>query len=165
GYTGAILHMINHALGKSVLFLSAGTLVQTYNSKLITRIQGIGQTLPITATVFMTSLLAIGGAPPFGLFISELNVASQGFQTGGFGLGFVFLLVIAVVFAGLIYFAGKMFFSDLPSRIPRGERFSVSHLLILLPVCLLVFQGIYMPKTVQQLIYKIVSFMTAGGVY
>lgn len=165
GYTGAILHLINHALGKSVLFLSAGTLTQNYHSKLIPRLQGIGQLLPITSTVFMASLLAIGGAPPFGLFISELNVATRGFQAGGPGLGFVFLMVIAVVFTGLIYFAGKMYFSDLPTRFPRGERFSAKHILILLPVCLLIFQGIYMPGAVQDLIAKVVSFMTAGGVY
>jgi len=165
GYTGAILHLINHALGKSVLFLSAGTLAQTYHSKLIPRMQGIGQLLPITSKVFMASLLAIGGAPPFGLFISELNVATRGFQAGGPGLGFVFLMVIAVVFTGLIYFAGKMYFSDLPARFPRGEQFSVNHILLLLPLCLLISQGIYMPGAVQDLIAKVVSFMTAGGVY
>jgi hydrogenase-4 component F len=165
GYTGALLHLINHALGKSVLFLSAGTLAQTYHSKLIPRMKGIGQLLPITSTVFMASLLAIGGAPPFGLFFSELNVASQSFQAGGAGLGFVFLMVIAVVFTGLIYFAGKMYFSDLPSRLPRGERFSANHILILLPVCFLIFQGVYMPEFVQDLIYRVVNFMTSGGVY
>jgi len=164
GYTGALLHMINHALGKSVLFLSAGTLVQTYHTKLISRMKGIGQVFPITATVFMTSLLAIGGAPPFGLFVSELNVASQAFQADRIGLGFAFLMVIAVVFTGLIYFAGKMYFSNFPTRIPRGERFSIQHILILLPICLLVFQGFFMPQAVQDLINKVVTFMITGGV-
>lgn len=106
GYAGALLHMVNHALGKSVLFLSAGTLAQKYHSKLIPRLKGIGQLLPITSTIFMASLLAIGGSPPFGLFISELNVATRGFEAGGPGLGFVFLMVVAVVFTGMIYFAG-----------------------------------------------------------
>ncbi|MHB8156413.1 MAG: hydrogenase 4 subunit F [Desulfocucumaceae bacterium] len=165
GYTGAMLHLVNHALGKSVLFLSAGTLTQTYHSKLIPRMKGIGQLLPITATVFMASLLAIGGAPPFGLFFSELNIASQGFQGGGAVVGFAFLMIIAIVFTGLIYFAGKMYFSDLPKRFSRGEKFSVSHILILLPVCILIITGIYMPQAVQAVISKVVSFMNAGGVY
>ena len=164
GYTGALLHLINHALGKSVLFLSAGTLTQKYNSKLIPKMKGIGQLLPITSTVFMASLLAIGGAPPFGLFISELNVASGGFATAGKGIGFVFLLVIAIVFAGLIYFAGKMYFSDLPKRFIKGEKFSFNHVLILLPLCLLVMQGIYMPDAVQSLIGKVVNYMIVGGI-
>ncbi|KJS17678.1 MAG: NADH-ubiquinone oxidoreductase [Peptococcaceae bacterium BRH_c4b] len=164
GYAGALLHMVNHALGKSVLFLSAGTLAQSYHSKLIPRIKGIGQLLPITSTIFMASLLAIGGAPPFGLFISELNVATRGFEAGRPLLGFVFLMVVAVVFTGMIYFAGKMYFSDLPSRYPRGERFSATHVLILLPVCLLVFQGVYMPWNVQHMLYKVVNYMIAGGV-
>lgn len=164
GFSGALLHMVNHALGKSVLFLSAGTLAQRYHSKLIPRLKGIGQLLPITSTIFMSSLLAIGGSPPFGLFISELNVATRGFEAGGPGLGFVFLMVVAVVFTGMIYFAGKMYFSDLPTRFPRGERVSAAHGLILLPLCLLVFQGVYMPGQVQHMLNKVVSYMIAGGV-
>ncbi len=163
GYTGAFLHLINHALGKSALFLSAGTLAQEYKSKLITRMRGIGQLLPVTSTLFMAALLAIGGAPPFGLFFSELHVASRGFQVYGFGLGFVFLMTIAIVFTGLIYFGGKMYFSDLPSRFHPGEAFSINHLLILLPVCLLVFQGIYMPEAVQKLLQAIVNSVLSGG--
>lgn len=155
--------MINHALGKSALFLSAGTLAQEYKSKLITRMRGIGQLLPVTSTLFMAALLAIGGAPPFGLFFSELHVASRGFQVYGFGLGFVFLMTIAIVFTGLIYFGGKMYFSDLPSRFHPGEAFSINHLLILLPVCLLVFQGIYMPEAVQKLLQAIVNSVLSGG--
>lgn len=165
GYTGAILQMINHALGKSALFLSTGTMTQKYHSKLIPRLQGIGQLLPVTSKLFMICLLAIGGAPPFGLFISELTIASRCFQTGGPILGFVFLMVIAVVFTGLIYFAGKMYFSDLPNRFPRGERFSVNHILLLLPIVFLVFQGIYMPGPVRSFIGNVVSFMNNGGMY
>ncbi|MHB8919379.1 MAG: proton-conducting transporter transmembrane domain-containing protein, partial [Desulfocucumaceae bacterium] len=164
GYTGALLHMVNHALGKSVLFLSAGTLAQKYQSKLIPRLKGIGQLLPVTSAIFMASLLAIAGAPPFGLFISELNVAARGFEFGGAGLGLAFLMVVAVVFTGMIYFTGKMYFSDLPSRFPRGERFSSAHALLLLPVCVLVFQGVYMPRQVQHLLNRVVSYMMAGGV-
>lgn len=164
GYTGALLHLINHALGKSALFLTAGTLTQKYNSKLITKMQGIGQLAPITATLFMASLLAIGGAPPFGLFFSEMSVASRGFHSGGVSLGFLFLMVIAVVFTGLIYFGGKMYFSDLPKRFSKGERFSANHLLILLPIGLLIFQGIYIPEAVQNAINQVVKFITAGGI-
>lgn len=163
GYTGALLHLVNHALGKSVLFLSAGTIAQRYNSKLIPKMKGIGQLLPVTSTIFMASLLAIGGAPPFGLFISEMNVASGSFQTVGYGTGFIFLMVIAVVFAGLIYFGGKMYFSDVPKQARKGEGFSSGHVLMLLPLCLLVFQGIYMPETVQGFIGKVVSFIMSGG--
>ena len=163
GYTGAFLHLINHALGKSALFLSAGTIAQEYKSKLIVRMRGIGQFLPITSTLFMAALLAIGGAPPFGLFFSELHVASRGFQLYGFGLGFVILMTIAVVFTGLIYFGGKMYFSDLPSRLKGGEVLSFNHLLILVPVFLLILQGFYMPEAMQNLIQNVVNSVLGGG--
>lgn len=163
GYTGAMLHLVNHALGKSTLFLCAGTIVQEYRTKLIHKIQGIGQLLPVTGTVFLAGLLAIGGAPPFGLFISEMSVASRGFQVYGFGLGFIFLMSVAIVFTGLIYFGGKMYFSDLPTRYKQREPFTLNHLLLLVPVVLLVFLGIYIPQTIQDIFAKVVSSIIAGG--
>lgn len=163
GYTGAFLHLINHALGKSALFLSAGTIAQEYKSKFIIRMKGIGQLLPITSTLFMAALLAVAGAPPFGLFFSELKVATRGFQLYGFGLGFIFLMTIAIVFTGLIYFAGKMYFSDLPPRFSAGEVLTINHLLIFVPVVLLVFQGLYMPQFFQDLIQGVVNSVINGG--
>lgn len=165
GYTGALLHLINHAMGKATLFLCAGTIVQRYNTKLISKMQGIGQLLPVTATVFFASLLAVGGAPPFGLFFSEMSVASQGFQTYGFGLGFIFLMSVAIVFTGLIYYGGKMYFSDLPSRYKQREPFSPNHILLLVPVCLLIILGSYIPVPIQEIFAKVVdSIMIGGGI-
>jgi len=163
GYTGALLHLVNHALGKSALFLCAGSLVQEYRTKLIHKMQGIGQVLPITSKVFLAALIAIGGAPPFGLFVSEMNVVSRGFEVHGFWLGFIFLMSVALVFTGLIYFGGKMYFSDLHNREKKSEVFSLNHILILLPVFLLVFQGIYIPSQIQDIFSQIVSTLMAGG--
>lgn len=163
GYMGALLHLVNHALGKSTLFLSAGTIVQEYHTKFIQRMQGIGKMLPITSKIFIAGLLAIGGAPPFGLFISELYVASQGFQSYGMILGFVFLLAVAIVFTGLIYFGGKMYFSDLPSRYKQKEPFSFNHVLLLLPVILLLLQGMYLPQPIQDILASVVQAIMVGG--
>ncbi len=166
GYTGAILHLINHALGKGTLFLCAGTIVQEYKTKLIHRMQGIGQLLPLTGILFFTSLFAIGGAPPFGLFISEMSVATRSFQVYGFGLGFSFLMTIAIVFTGLIYFGGKMYFSDLPNRYKSKEPFTLNHVLLMIPLILLIFQGLYLPESVQQILDQVIeSVMTGGGMH
>ncbi|NLI93941.1 MAG: hydrogenase 4 subunit F [Peptococcaceae bacterium] len=163
GYTGALLHLINHALGKGTLFLCAGTIVQEYRTKFIQKMQGIGQLLPVTGTVFLASLFAIGGAPPFGLFVSEMSVAGRGFQVYGFGLGFIFLMSVAIVFTGLVYFGGKMYFSDLPSRFKVKEPLTINHVLLILPLILLVFQGIYIPESIQNIFFKVVESMIAGG--
>lgn len=159
GYMGALLHLVNHSLGKSTLFLSAGTLTQEYRTKIMHKMQGIGQLLPITGTVFLVSLFAIAGAPPFGLFFSEMSIVSRGFQVYGLGLGFVFLMAVAIVFTGLIYFGGKMYFSDLPNRYRQKEPLSLNHILIILPVCFLVIQGIYMPGAIQNIFIEVVNYL------
>jgi len=163
GYTGALLHLVNHALGKGTLFLCAGTIVQKYHTKFIQKMQGVGQLLPATGTIFLAALFAIGGAPPFGLFVSEMGVATRAFQVHGFGLGFVFLISVAAVFTGLIYFGGKMVFSDLPLRYKNKEPISFSHVLLFVPIVLLVFQGIYMPDSIQAFFAEVVEAITIGG--
>jgi len=159
GYMGALLHLINHSLGKATLFLSAGTLAQEYRSKYMHKMQGIGQLLPITGTVFLVGLFAIAGAPPFGLFFSEMSIASRGFQVHGFSLGIIFLMAVAIVFTGLIYFGGKMYFSDLPNRYRQKEPLSLNHMLIILPVCFLAMQGIYMPEVIQNIFIEVVHYL------
>ncbi|PMP85668.1 MAG: hydrogenase 4 subunit F [Thermodesulfobium narugense] len=75
GVLGAMLHMFNHSIGKSTLFLSTGSIVKRYGSNNIARLKGIGQTKPITSIIFLCVLLAIAGSPPFGLFLSETYIA------------------------------------------------------------------------------------------
>ncbi|HEY5466996.1 MAG TPA: hydrogenase 4 subunit F, partial [Clostridia bacterium] len=76
---GAILHMINHSLTKSMLFLSSGSILQKYDTKIIYRIKGVLRLLPVSGFVFLLGLFAIAGTPPFSIFASELSVIASVF--------------------------------------------------------------------------------------
>ncbi|MCC2686227.1 MAG: NADH-Ubiquinone/plastoquinone, partial [Paenibacillaceae bacterium] len=71
GYTAALLQMFNHAMAKSLLFLTAGNLAQGYGTKNIDRIKGVVRAMPFTGVLMMIGALAIVGTPPFGIFTSE----------------------------------------------------------------------------------------------
>ena len=71
GFTGAVLHTMNHALFKSLLFLGAGAVVQATGTRVIDQLGGLGRRMPLTATAFGVGSLAIVGLPPFNGFISE----------------------------------------------------------------------------------------------
>ena len=165
GYTAAILHIMNHALGKSVLFMSTGSVVQAYGTKMIYRIRGIGQMLPYTSVILFAAMLAIAGSPPFGIFISEFKVAVRLFAVVGPVAGIVFLLALAVVFSGFIYYCGKMFFSRLQHRylLQDREKFSIVHCLLIFPLLLLIMQGTYIPAIFRSVISSIAGAMLGGG--
>ena len=69
GLYGAFLHMFNHSMGKSLLFMSAGNIAQKYHSKYIERISGVIRAMPWTGGIFLFAALAVAGAPPFSIFI------------------------------------------------------------------------------------------------
>jgi NADH:ubiquinone oxidoreductase subunit 5 (subunit L)/multisubunit Na+/H+ antiporter MnhA subunit len=71
GFTGALLHTLNHSLFKSLLFFGAGSVYQQTHTRNIEKLGGLIKSMPVTAALFLVGALAIGGLPPFNGFVSE----------------------------------------------------------------------------------------------
>ncbi len=71
GYAGALLHVFNHAVFKGLLFLSAGSVIQSTHTGEIDRMGGLLKKLPWTGHLFLIGSLSICGLPLFNGFISE----------------------------------------------------------------------------------------------
>jgi hydrogenase-4 component B len=71
GSSGALLHVLNHALFKSLLFQGAGSVIHTCGTREIDRLGGLARTMPVTAACFLTGAVAICGLPPLNGFVSE----------------------------------------------------------------------------------------------
>jgi hydrogenase-4 component B len=82
GFAGALLHVLNHALFKSLLFLGAGSVLQATGSNEIDCQGGLLKRLPWTGAFFIAGSLAISGLPPLNGFVSEFLIY-LGALTGG----------------------------------------------------------------------------------
>ncbi len=71
GYTGALLHSLNHSLFKSLLFFGAGAIVRVTGTREIDRLGGLLRIMPRTAWAFLLGSIAIVGLPPLNGFVSE----------------------------------------------------------------------------------------------
>ncbi len=71
GLAGALLHVINHGLFKSLLFLSAGAVIHATGTREIDHYGGLLRRLPWSGVFFLGGAVAICGLPPFNGFISE----------------------------------------------------------------------------------------------
>ncbi len=78
---GTVLHLVNHAVSKGLLFLSAGAIMKQLEIRDIREMGGLAGQMPITATASTTSALSIAGVPPFACFISEFLIFVGAFQT------------------------------------------------------------------------------------
>jgi hydrogenase-4 component B len=76
GFAGGLLHVLNHALFKCLLFYAAGSVYRATHSVDIERLGGLARRLPATTALFLVGALAIAALPPLNGFVSELIIYS-----------------------------------------------------------------------------------------
>lgn len=97
GFGGALLHVVNHALFKSLLFLCAGSVLHATKTRDMDHLGGLIKRMPITAGTFLVGAMAISGLPPLNGFVSEFFIylaALKGLTTSGFSLAIAGVTVI-----------------------------------------------------------------------
>lgn len=124
-FTGAMLHILNHALMKGVLFLVAGGVWQKMGTLTIARFRGLRKKMPLTAMAFLVAVLSMVGIPPTGGFFSKLYLILGAIEEKAW----VFVVVIlASTLLNFVYFFKIIevaFFkpqSDEPGEVDRFER-------------------------------------------
>lgn len=68
---GALLHVLNHGLFKSLLFFTAGAVLHATGTREMSRLGGLWRAMPWTAGLFVLGALAVCGLPPLNGFVSE----------------------------------------------------------------------------------------------
>jgi hydrogenase-4 component F len=99
---GALFHAVNHSLAKSALFLLAGNVLRAFGTTAAGDVRGVRRALPATGVLLFVLVLAIGGLPPFGPFMSEFMVFQAAIRGPSPWLGVAFAALLAVAFLGLV---------------------------------------------------------------
>ena len=99
GFTGAMLHLINHAFLKGTLFLGAGSVYKAMHTLNMDEMGGLGKKMPWTAGIFTISSLGISGLPPFCGFAGELMIYMAAFYGIASQQGALFAGCVAAVIA------------------------------------------------------------------
>jgi formate hydrogenlyase subunit 3/multisubunit Na+/H+ antiporter MnhD subunit len=81
GLSGALLHVLNHSLFKSLLFFNAGSVYNATHTRNTEQLGGLMKNMPYTSVLFLIGSLAICGLPPFNGFISEFLIYSGMFKS------------------------------------------------------------------------------------
>ena len=95
GFGGGLLHVLNHALFKGLLFLGAGAVLHATDVRNIEQLGGLMRQMPWTGTLFLIGSFAICGLPPLNGFVSEFLIYVGAFM--GTGLSGVSLSSIGVI--------------------------------------------------------------------
>ncbi len=110
GVAGALYQMLNHSLNKSLMFFGAGDAMHAFHSKRIGRMQHVLVAMPIAGALWLAGAIAITGAPPFGLFLSEFTILRAGLAGPNAWAVYVMLALLIVIFIGFLNHFRIMYF-------------------------------------------------------
>ena len=160
--TGALLHVVFHAVMKCTLFLCAGAVIYQTGRTKVHELNGIGKQMPVTMWCFTFASLSLIGIPPASGFVSKwyLAVGALKAPVGIFAwLGPVVLLISALLTAGyLLPIAVRAF---LPGKeyetviLPKAE----PKALMLLPIVVLAVLSVVLGVLPGGLIQVIAAIM------
>ncbi len=97
GFAGCLLHVLNHSVFKSLLFLGAGAVIKTTGINRVDLLGGLMKRMPLTGKTFLVGSLSISGLPPFSGFVSEFLIYFAAFQGLKYNHVNLLLSIIAIL--------------------------------------------------------------------
>lgn len=149
---GAVSQMLNHAVTKSLCFYVAGAILLVLSTREIQSVRGLYRVSPFAGSALLLCSLAIAGAPPFPIFLSEFSILSAGMQAGQYVAVSILAILIVIAFVAIMLHINRMVFGK-PTvpyssiALPASCRFAV--LAAAAPVVVL---GVYIPAPVHDLL-------------
>lgn len=150
-----LLHMINHSLTKSMLFFCSGGILQKYGTKHISKIKGALKLLPFSGIAFFLGLFAIGGTPPFSVFVSEIGILMAIFREGRYLAGAALAILFVLIFSGIAVALFRIFFGESDEKKYSSGEINVPGVFVILILLVIIsVSGLKMPEVIMDLIFR-----------
>ena len=149
--SAALLHTLNHAFFKSLLFLGAGVLIHKFVTRDITKMGGAAKFLPLISSAMLIALLAVAGVPPFSGAVSKWLILESLLNQN---LVYVLLVLVSITLAFGVYLKmfNSVFLSNYPLKVKKFKvPFEINFSLASLAV-ITVALGVFSPFVLNNLI-------------
>ena len=144
GIYGSLLHILNHAVVKTLLFFTTGKVKLRYHSTKIEKVKGVMTRMPVSGTIMLLAALAIAGTPPFNIFLSEFIILKAAADFGKWTTLALFIIFATIVFGGVLHHFSSMAFGKSEGWENEKERKPVSAVLVAMAAVMLIC-GLYIP--------------------
>ncbi|MFQ5785382.1 MAG: proton-conducting transporter membrane subunit [Alphaproteobacteria bacterium] len=158
---GAAYQMAAHALAKSFCFYAAGAVALATGTQEIAGVRGLIRVSPAAAGALILGSLAIAGAPPFAVFMSEFTILKAGLGATQYLVVGLLAVFIVVAFCAMMQHVNRMIFGLSGNARPAATSpATCSAALILAAVPVLVL-GVYLPTGFHRLLAGVAAAL--GG--
>ena len=118
---GGLFHLVNHAVFKSLLFLTSGAVEMATGIRQLKQLGGLAEVMPATRTVNAIASASIAGIPPFNGFWSKLILVIAAFGAGYYSLAAVTVLVSLVTLISFLKVQRYAFLGELPENLKQTK--------------------------------------------
>jgi len=108
---GALFHVMAHALGKGLLFLTSGSVEYATGTRDMDKLSGLEKSMPVTAWSHLLGSLSLAGVPPFAGFFSKLFIIVGAVSAKMYWLAILAALFSTVTLGYLVNVVNRVFFA------------------------------------------------------
>ena len=165
---GGLFHLVNHAVFKSLLFLTSGSVEMSTGTRQLKEMGGLVERLPFTRTTCTVASASISGIPPFSGFWSKLILVAAAVQAGFLYLAAVTVVVSLVTLISFLKIQRYVFLGELPENLRQAKENKGSMLVAMVFLaCLCVLMGllVLVPDLKQAILDPAVKVLTDGLKY
>jgi multicomponent Na+:H+ antiporter subunit D len=123
---GAVFHLFNHSIFKSLLFVNSASLEQRLGTTDMSKMGGLGARMPVTSTTNVIALLSTAGVPPFAGFWSKLIIIIALWQAGYFPYAVIAILMSVVTLGYLLTMQRRIFFGKVAPELAEVREASAT---------------------------------------
>jgi multicomponent Na+:H+ antiporter subunit D len=165
---GGLFHLVNHAVFKTLLFLTSGSIEMSTGTRQIKALGGLVEKLPFTRAACTIASASIAGVPPFNGFWSKLILVVAAIQAGLFGLAAVTVIVSLVTLISFLKVQRYIFLGELPENlqgIKENRGTMLAAMVFLACLCVLMGLLVIVPSLRESILEPAVKVLTAGPGY
>ncbi|MFH1189261.1 MAG: proton-conducting transporter membrane subunit [Candidatus Omnitrophota bacterium] len=164
---GALFHLLNHSIVKSLLFMTAGSIERVAGTRDLGRMSGIIGKAPVTGYACLTGALSICGIPPFGGFWAKLIIILACVQAGR---PFLALVAVSVSVMTLAYYFRSLtpaLFGGKDAALPAIKKIrpEMNVAMAALAILALLAPLVFLPGAKKTLIDGAITVLSGGTAY
>lgn len=150
--SGTVYQFFAHAFTKSFCFYAAGIATIVFGTQEIAKVRGLMGRSSIAGWALLIGGIAIAGAPPFALFISEFTILRTGFAAGQYVATGLLTALVVLAFIAILYQIGRIVFGEPAADAPRVKLPKTSLAAMAIAFAPMFVFGFYLPPPLKDLV-------------
>lgn len=160
GIAGAVFHIFNHSIFKSLLFVNSAAVESRTGTNDITKMGGLSSRMPITGSTSVIALLSASGIPPLAGFWSKIIIIIALWQSANKAYAVIAVMASVLTLAYLLILQRKVFFGKISKGLEglKEVDFGFAAISVILAV-IIIGTGIFFPLILNKFILPISSVL------